>query len=102
MFSRGISQQKQVQLHQMPTGTLSDGPDSPLHPNDLDERNSQKETIQMYASREVSNNPQEEMPTRQVKRDQMSLVKLKQRMNNSSSVNDSQTSLTRVNNRYKQ
>jgi hypothetical protein len=42
------------------------------------------------------------MPTRQVKRDQMSLVKLKQRMNNSGSVNDSQTSLTRVNNRYKQ
>ena len=102
MFSRGISQQKQVQLHQMPTGTLSNGLYSSLLPNDLDKRNSKKETIQMYASREESNNPQEEIPTRQVKRDKMSLVKLKQRMNNSSSVNDSQSSLTRVNNRYKQ
>ena len=53
-----------------------------------DERNSQKETIQMYASKEVSNKGQ-------------SLVKIKQRMDKSCSSQNSYSSGTRVNNRYK-
>jgi len=71
--------------------------------NDTEERNSQKETIQLYASREVSNrvhrSKEDQQPTKQSKADspgsgtggvrssasQMSLMKIKQRMNNSSS-----------------
>jgi len=92
---------------------LSDNDASPA--NDMDERSSQKETIQLYASREVSNNnnnrlqvpsDQDQQPTKQSKgvRDSspasQSLMGLKQRMANSSTC--SQTSLTKINNRYKQ
>jgi hypothetical protein len=88
---------------------LSDNDASPA--NDMDERSSQKETIQLYASREVSNrlqvpSDQDQQPTKQSKgaRDSspasQSLMGLKQRMANSSTC--SQTSLTKINNRYKQ
>ena len=71
--------------------------------NDMEERNSQKETIQLYASREVSNRVQQprdhQQPTKHSRANspdsgtggvrsstsQMSLMKIKQRMNNSSS-----------------
>ena len=88
---------------------LSDHDASPA--NDMDERSSQKETIQLYASREVSNrlqvpSDQDQQPTKQSKgvRDSSpaskSLMGPKQRMANSSTC--SQTSLTKINNRYKQ
>jgi hypothetical protein len=93
------------------THTLfSDNDGSPA--NDMDERSSQKETIQLYASREVSNrlrappSEQDQQPTKQTRADRdvspasQSLMAIKQRMNNSSTC--SQTSLTKVNNRYKQ